>query len=403
MFSVIIPHKLSRPEWLAFSFGSMVFSGILFAALLKRLLIPVNITGAVGFCVILLIGVAALLRTRLERPGLAGFGIIAFSSISFVVSVVNFLRDDGAYDRDFVLHKISLSLVCPIFYLAGSIYARLGTRRVFAYNLIHATLLASCLAFLQAVLGEPSPLHAQTVGSYYQYAGDALVLSFILWLALSSGSLPVSIQISSFVFGLFVLLFLGSRGSVVLFLASLAVLLCVNGGGVRLIYISVLGIALVSLLFWSGLNIRIFDRIHDFIESGYVDTSLSERLEYSRNALVEIFQNPMFGNFGYDYPGARYAHNMLDVWANFGLIIFAFFLAPVFRGCSLLFGMISQTRLALLSVLLTYILVALAFFRHPENILIFFAMGFLGVFAVTASSGVRVLTDDCKCPRGDGS
>ncbi|MBU3738465.1 MAG: O-antigen ligase family protein [Rhodoferax sp.] len=402
MFSAIVPHKLSRFEWLAFSFGSVAFSGILFAALLKRLLVPVNITGVAGSCMIMLIGVALLFRIPFKLPGLAGFGMIFFSIISFVLSIIYFYRDGAAYDRDFVLHKIALALLGPVFYFAGSMYARLGSRRVLGLNLIHGMLFASCLAVWQMVHGQPSPLDAQTVGSYYQYAGDALALSFILCSVVFFGSFSLTSQLVFFISNLFILLTLGSRASVAIFMASFLALLYVKGGGRKLLYFSAIGIVLLFLLFWSGLNIRILDKFRSFVADGYIDTSLRERLDYSRSALAAIIESPISGDFGYDYPGARYAHNMLDVWANYGLIVFIFYLTPVFCGFIALFRVISTARLALLSVLLTYILVALIFFRHPENMVVFFAMGCLGVFAGASSNEAGVLMDDRKCRSGEG-
>lgn len=55
------------------------------------------------------------------------------------------------------------------------------------------------------------------------------------------------------------------------------------------------------------------------------DQSVQEREFISENALEVIRKNPIFGDYAY-YPEGLYAHNMLSVWADFGLFGMVLFL-----------------------------------------------------------------------------
>lgn len=70
------------------------------------------------------------------------------------------------------------------------------------------------------------------------------------------------------------------------------------------------------------------NRIVLLLENTVYDQSYLERKYILDQAIITIENYPIFGNYGQYEPG-RYAHNVLSVWQNFGLLPFLFFVGTL--------------------------------------------------------------------------
>ena len=73
----------------------------------------------------------------------------------------------------------------------------------------------------------------------------------------------------------------------------------------------------------------------------------------------------------------EYAHNILHLWANFGIVALILMLIVLFGAPLSRWMMTTKRKDQYPLPLLVFVATELLFFRHPENIVLFFALGIL--------------------------
>ena len=287
------------------------------------------------------------------------------------------------------MHLASLLFICPMMYYVGRVAAQQlsarGTQRLLSINL---TIVLVFLAFSIAV-PDFAKRNGLEANSYYQYMGDGLAVAALTawacnyrprfyWPYLLTAVLLVSI---------------GSRASAVAYVAAMAFSnfrLVVTGA----IVAAPAGLWLLSAiergagLDWTG-QFRVLSTFLDVFLQDAEDASLSERQLYLDNAINVIQQRPLLGEMAYElhYGGlGEFVHNILHLWANFGLPAFLLMLLIIFSApASKLLESTAKSTLRP-GPLFVFLATEFLFFRHPENVVLFFALGVMVTLYMERSS-----------------
>ncbi len=211
----------------------------------------------------------------------------------------------------------------------------------------------------------------------YQGIGRSLVaIGLVAALAVGMrGTISVGIMLSCFL----LLLTLGSRAHLVVFVASLllhlGLLIAVRQ--TRLIGITALlafGLAVIvtELIFWESRNSEI-------VELAY-SASWEQREWSTQNALQVITDNPLVGQFGYHWwDSFGYAHNALSAWTQYGLVGFIAFSALLAYGMYIAVAGFIAARASSpawsLALHFNLIAILLAIFSEPIMSSVFPALG----------------------------
>ena len=367
-----------RSHALAYRLGLTMFVVMPILAGLKSIRLPANITVVVP---VLLLATLASARSwqRIKHASIADQSLLALCAWMLVYAAVgsNVIANLPA---DYGLHLASLILLCPLAYYCGriacqSIEVRDGARLLqmnAAIVLVFTGFKLAFPTFVASSLGE--------TGSYYQYMGDGLAVAALI--AYGIGYRPRLYW--AYFLTLALLLAIGSRASALAF--GLGLLFTNRRLFILFIATSIPVAALVMFMVERGIGGELFGqfRVLSTVLSLYlddtVDLSLLERQEFLSNAFQVIWQHPLFGLIAYEARAGslgEYAHNILHMWANFGLIGFLLTLLVLF-GAPLerIFGKrLDVSALFDPKPLLVFCAAELLLFRHPENLVLFYALG----------------------------
>lgn len=210
------------------------------------------------------------------------------------------------------------------------------------------------------------------VGSLYQFSGDWLLL--FLYLNILSGR--VTLVTVGLVF--IVLVIVGSRAAL-LTCVVMALPMLFRPRMALFIFVSLilLYFADVSSL-PESLKLRVLVDIIEILNSdagAVLQRGIGDRIVYHNNAVMEFFQQPVWGNPGY-FERDEYAHTFANVLASWGVVGTILYLFPLLMLIGLRVVDLS-TYFWLFSVLITYSL-----FRSPET---FF---YAGLISITFAWGV---------------
>jgi hypothetical protein len=236
--------------------------------------------------------------------------------------------------------------------------------------------------FLIAMVAAPDFVkrNGLAANSYYQYLGDGLAVAALTAWAFGYRSKFYWVYLLTAL----LLAASGSRASAV------AYAIAMGFSNIRLLTIGAivtapLGYWLSSIiasgagLDWAG-QFRVLSTFVAYFAQDEEDASFSERQQFLDNAIDVITNQPIFGQIGYEVrlgEMGEYAHNILHLWANFGIIALILMLIVLFGMplARLLGSSPRDDRYPL--PLLVFVATELLFFRHPENIVLFFALGIL--------------------------
>jgi hypothetical protein len=359
----------------------LVMCGLLpLLASLKGLMIPANVT--------LLVPAAAFLVLFTGRwreiglPSLSDLGLIGLVTFMLlrVLASLNVVLEQPL---EYGLHVVSLLLVCPFMYFAGRVMAT-GLRSEEASRLL-ALNVVIVIGFLVITIAAPEFVRRNGLeaSSYYQYMGDGLAITALI--AWARGYRPRFYW--PYLLTAVLLVSIGSRASAVAYVVAMAF------SNLRFMLTAGIVAAPVGLwllgaiergagLDWAG-QFRVLSTFLDFYLQDAEDASFSERQQYFDNAMNVIQNNPLSGQVAYEVRGGElgeFVHNILHLWANFGALAFLLMLLVIFGApAARLFSKSpASDRHAL--PLLAFVATELLFFRHPENVVLFFALGVLATF-----------------------
>ena len=357
---------------------ALVMFGLLpFLASLKGLMIPANITLLVPVAAF-----AAFVIGRWPRVGsltAADFGLIGlfvFMSVRVLASADVVLQQP----LDYGLHVISLLYVCPFMFYVGRVTGTGLETNGMAKLLILNLVIVVCFLAITVIAPDFVRRNGLEANSYYQYMGDGLAVAALAawacnyrprlyWPYLLTAVLLVSV---------------GSRASAVAFLIAMAFsnarfLIVAGATGLPLGFWLLGEIERGAGLDWAG-QFRVLSTFLDFYLKDAEDASYSERQQYFDNAIDVIDKNPLMGEVAYEMRTGgmgEFVHNILHLWANFGLIALCLMVLMIFGGpISRLFSSTNVDERRPFP-LLVFVAVELLFFRHPENVVLFFALGLL--------------------------
>lgn len=360
-----------------FNLGLVMFGLLPFLAGLKGLMIPANVT--------LLAPSAALAAfiggrwTRVGAPNIADLALLALIGFMMLrlLASLNFVL---GLPLDYGLHAISLLVICPFMYYAGRTMmldlSSDSAARLLSINIFIVTL------FLVATIVAPDVIkrNGMAANSYYQYMGDGLAVAALTAWALGYRSKFYWVYLLTAA----LLASTGSRAS------ALAYVIAMGFSNLRLLAMGAVVASPVAYwlssiitsgasLDWTG-QFRVLSTFVAYFAQDQEDASFSERQQFLDNAIDVINNQPIFGQIAYEVRSGEmgeYAHNILHLWANFGIVALILMLlvllgTPLLR---LLLGTPRSDRYPL--PLLVFVAMELLFFRHPENIVLFFALGIL--------------------------
>jgi hypothetical protein len=203
--------------------------------------------------------------------------------------------------------------------------------------MVFGLMLALTLAFTEDGAFVPAQ-SADTFATYQAYAFMLVLVTFVLLYEVDRElvfSVIAIVAITSFAI-------LGSRSEIVAMMFAAIIIL-------NLRRISVAGVALqiitASVLYFAYLVLASTDssRVPDIAETG-ADSALSSRAALSAEALATILASPYAGNFG-SYEEGGYAHNILSIWVDFGIVGFALYvLLMLWSILAVLFGASTPLR-----------------------------------------------------------
>ena len=364
--------------------GLVLFALLPILAALKGLMIPANITllvPAAAFFVML----AGRWRTigSISISDFAMMALVVYMMLRSLASLNTILEQPA----DYGLHAISLLIVCPFMYFVGRIVAQnLSTNqsaRLLAINLIIV------IGYLALSVVSPEFLRQRglAANSYYQYMGDGLAVAALL--AWGYGYRAPFYW--PYIITAFSLISIGSRASAVAYVIAMAF------SNLRFLVTASLVAAPVGLWFLTAIErgagldwanqFRVLSTFLDFYTQDAEDASFSERQQFFDNAMNVINEHPLTGKIAYEVQGGvmgEYVHNALHLWANFGIV--ALLLMALVVAGGLLGRRPNQTagKINYPFPLLVFVAAELMFFRHPENIVLFFALGALATLYAQA-------------------
>lgn len=371
---------LMRTPSTGYRLGLAMFLALPVLAGLKSIKLPANITLLVPA---LLIAALASSRawSRLPRISTSDYSLLILCAWMLLCTAIN-SNILANLPLDYALHLLSLTVLCPLAYYCGRVATNSVTMQEGA-SLLKLNI-AVVAAFMTFKLLLPSFVASNLgeTGSYYQYMGDGLALAGMM--AFGLGYRPRLYW--SYFLALALLLAIGSRASALAFMTGLLV----TNRRVLLLFVAtaVPTALLLTLMVDRGIGGEIFGqfRVLSTVLSLYVDDtvdlSLLERQDFLANALQVITQHPLMGIFAYEARAGslgEYAHNILHMWANFGLPGITLMLL-VLVGAPLEHLIQKQRGTQIAATfnprpLFVFCAAELLFFRHPENLVIFYALG----------------------------
>lgn len=353
------------------------------AASMKSAGVPISITALVPglWLLIALLSNISALKIRLVPVDIA---MVALFSVLAIMSLFN-ARQIVGLPIGYGIQILSLLLVCPLGYWVGRVVGS-AMDSATADWLLYANIII-VLIFVM-VMGFSPTFSVATIdeaGSYYQFMGDSLAVIALCTLGVRyhhgllgpyfmTGVLLVGVGSRASAIAFFLSLLLSNR---VLFTAGIA---AISG----LILITAGLLASAELPEWMN-DFRVVTTAFALLRDGTIDLSYLERLEYFFNGLDIIISEPMFGLIGYEYQWGltgSYIHSGLHIWATFGIVAFALFVIAVIMPLFAYQERLSwesdraNTSATTSRALVIFSIIQFALFRHPDNFVLFFALGF---------------------------
>ncbi len=154
------------------------------------------------------------------------------------------------------------------------------------------------------------------------YQSFAVILLFCGFLALSQTDQPLLQWLTSLalIAALFVI---GARSEFVGALILISLIMTIKRGRALNIGVAIV----VSIVAFSNLHLLESletNRIRDLVYNAAYGSRFERELAMSQ-AVFTIFQNPFIGDYG-SYTNGSYAHNVLSMWVDFGMLGFALFI-----------------------------------------------------------------------------
>ena len=169
-------------------------------------------------------------------------------------------------------------------------------------------------------------MFAEDIANYQHYALSVMVFS----LALIRKGNPIT-RYAIYVLCAVVLFKNGARSEMIGLFPTFVLIELAFARKYALLF--VMPLLTAAVFFQTALDwvIRVFpdNRIVYLLRDASTDQSVVERLYTQEMAIDTIRRNPLFGDYAY-YPPGFYSHNILSVWADFGLPTFILFLSIIF-------------------------------------------------------------------------
>lgn len=209
----------------------------------------------------------------------------------------------------------------------------------------------------------------------YQFFALFYIINLYVFLSMSSFKL---LQSLSLLLGIVTLVFVGARSE--LFALLIGAIILLNGKNFSIMTIAIqssavlIGYALLPIVLSSAQN-----RLADFILT-QAEGSWSERSYALQYALQVIADNPFLGRYA-DYPPGLYAHNILSIYVDFGLLGFLIYITVLAAAFVIVLKGIRRAGLKegyyLALAMLIQIFVLLIVAKSGVYYLVPFALGFL--------------------------
>jgi hypothetical protein len=305
---------------------------------------------------------------------------LAFILIS--ISIVN-SRRLAELPADYTLLLISLVVFCPLGYWVGRLVGAKSDAGE-AARLLNYNILIVLAYIIYGAIGLGPGHVSEEAGSYYQFMGDGLSVTALA--AYSMGYRPKFLV--PYLLVALLLLGIGSRASALAFIACFLflrpkLLLLGITTGTAFVVVGTTILATIDLPPWLN-QFRVISTSLALITDGTADLSYLDRYDYFMKGLAIIREYPLTGLIGYEFEwggSGDYMHNALHLWASFGLPAFLVFVLALVAPAILTAHLRDQDARATRGGsqpalgLIYLILVQFALFRHPNNFVLFYALG----------------------------
>ncbi len=204
----------------------------------------------------------------------------------------------------------------------------LDARCAVVLKLSFLVMLFSLGSFLSrgALLFEDGPVSAENFPTYQAFAVYFVVCSSLMIASMRSTIIRIGAALLSVVF----LAVLGARSELVLFIVFAMFSEAVRGGlvGAFVFFGLLLSGLAIAMNFAATLEgNRVLYWINAWLEYGSLNTDAG-RTALNQLGLSTIASNPFLGSYGY-YSEGGYAHNILSVWAELGLVPFIWYCGAI--------------------------------------------------------------------------
>jgi len=205
---------------------------------------------------------------------------------------------------------------------------RLDARCAIVLSLSVLAMLVSLGSFLSTgtLLFDDGSVAAESFPTYQAFAVYFVVCSSLMIASIRSNIIRLGAVLVSLAF----LAVLGARSELVLFVVFAMVSEALRGGLVGAsVFCGVMFMGLVIAANFAEVfeGNRILYWINAWLDYGSLNTD-SERTALNQLGVDVIASNPLFGSYGY-YSEGGYAHNVLSVWAELGLLPFVWYCGTV--------------------------------------------------------------------------
>ncbi|WP_369325906.1 O-antigen ligase family protein [Alcaligenes nematophilus] len=159
--------------------------------------------------------------------------------------------------------------------------------------------------------------------SEYDYQGTALSYCVVYFTLLASRPTHLLSRYFYHLLCIASLAVIGSRSEFIVIFPTIFAyeLLQSRIKSIFLVFVLFLGIVLIAVFFYFPhlLGDRISTITNLLNSEAKIDGSVNERIKFSNQALETVSQHPLLGKFSSYKPG-EYAHNILSMWVDYGLI-----------------------------------------------------------------------------------
>lgn len=173
-----------------------------------------------------------------------------------------------------------------------------------------------------SLIVEDDPVMAEIFPTYQAFAVHFVVCASLVLASINTSVVRMACLLLSLAF----LVVLGARSELVLFMVLVVFAEAFRGGlaGASVAYGSMLLGVAIAVIFADGLaSNRIVYWVTEWLEHGALNTDAG-RTALNQLGLEVIAEHPILGSYGYYSEGA-YAHNVLSVWAELGLVPFVLY------------------------------------------------------------------------------